>query len=76
MGFCQCEPNVLKLTPPLTVTHEEIRAVCATIGEVLRRPLYRLLVTALGGWMKLAMRRQNHDNSKRSVGATHEPVSH
>jgi acetylornithine/succinyldiaminopimelate/putrescine aminotransferase len=52
VGFCQYEPNVLKITPALTVAPEEIRAVCATITEVLRRPLYRLLATVLGGLIK------------------------
>src|SRR5262249_61479671 len=52
VGFCQYEPNVLKITPALTVTSEEIREVCATITDVLRRPLHRLLATVLGGLIK------------------------
>lgn len=35
-GYCQYEPHVLKLTPPLTITESEVRQVCATIGDVLR----------------------------------------
>jgi acetylornithine/succinyldiaminopimelate/putrescine aminotransferase len=43
VGFCQYEPNVLKITPALTVASEEIRAVCATLVDVLTRPFYRLV---------------------------------
>jgi acetylornithine/succinyldiaminopimelate/putrescine aminotransferase len=49
VGFCQYEPNVLKITPPLTTTPDEIRQVCSTIGEVLRKPFYRLLGSSLAG---------------------------
>lgn len=52
VGFCQYEPNVLKITPPLTVAPAEVRAVCATIGEVLRQPFYRLVATVLGGLLR------------------------
>jgi acetylornithine/succinyldiaminopimelate/putrescine aminotransferase len=52
VGFCQYEPNVLKITPPLTVTAEEVRQVCATLGEVLHRPFYRLLGSAVGGMIR------------------------
>jgi 4-aminobutyrate aminotransferase-like enzyme len=52
VGFCQYEPNVLKITPPLTTTPDEIRQVCSTIGEVLRRPFYRLLGSSLGGVLR------------------------
>jgi acetylornithine/succinyldiaminopimelate/putrescine aminotransferase len=52
VGFCQYEPNVLKITPPLTTTPEEIRQVCSTIGEVLRKPFYRLLGSSLGGVLR------------------------
>ena len=52
IGFCQYEPNVLKITPPLTVKPDEIRQICATIGEVLRRPFIQLLTSAVGGVLK------------------------
>ena len=52
IGFCQYEPNVLKITPPLTVNPDEIREMCATIGEVLRRPFYQLMTSAAGGVLK------------------------
>ena len=51
VGFCQAEPNVLKITPPLTIAPDEIRQMCASIGEMLRRPFYRLLVSVLGGML-------------------------
>src|SRR5262249_12937344 len=71
VGFCQYEPNVLKITPPLTVAPAEVREVCATIVEVLNRPFYRLLAAALGGMIRsigLWRRKHEHDN-----GPAHEP---
>ena len=52
VGFCQYEPNVLKITPPLTVRPSEVRQACATIAEVLNRPFHRLLGTALRGLLR------------------------
>ncbi len=52
VGFCQAEPNVLKITPPLTIDADEIRQMCVTIGEILRRPFYRLLASAVGGFVR------------------------
>jgi acetylornithine/succinyldiaminopimelate/putrescine aminotransferase len=46
VGFCQYEPNVLKLTPPLTITPEEVRATCDALTAVLRKPLWKLLPAA------------------------------
>jgi hypothetical protein len=75
-GFCQYEPNVLKITPPLTATPEEVRALCATLSDVLRRPFYRLLGTAIGGLMRsLGLRRQKHEQ-RSAVVAAHEPGPH
>jgi 4-aminobutyrate aminotransferase-like enzyme len=48
IGFCQYEPHVLKLTPPLSITREEIEQTCGTIVEVLKAPAYELLPPALG----------------------------
>ena len=48
-GFCQYEPNVLKITPPLDASPDEIRQACATIIDVLKRPLPRVLAAVLGG---------------------------
>jgi acetylornithine/succinyldiaminopimelate/putrescine aminotransferase len=47
VGFCQYEPHVLKLTPPLSITPEEVGQVCKTIGSVLREPLFKLLPRTL-----------------------------
>jgi acetylornithine/succinyldiaminopimelate/putrescine aminotransferase len=75
MGFCQYEPNVLKITPPLTTDPAEVREACATIVEVLKRPFYWLLaavfggmVTSLGFW-----RRKQHE---RGIVPAHEPAWH
>jgi acetylornithine/succinyldiaminopimelate/putrescine aminotransferase len=51
-GFCQGEPNVLKITPALTASRDEIRNACATIVDVLGRPLHRVLAAGLGGLIK------------------------
>jgi acetylornithine/succinyldiaminopimelate/putrescine aminotransferase len=51
MGYCQYEPGVLKLTPPLTITTDEIHQVCSTIARVLRRPFVSIW---LAGLVKLA----------------------
>lgn len=47
MGFCQYQPRVLKFTPPLTVTQEEVQAAAGTIGEALRTSTGRLLAIGL-----------------------------
>jgi len=47
VGFCQYEPHVLKLTPPLSITEQEIRSVCDTISRVLRRSFLRLAAMGL-----------------------------
>ncbi len=72
VGFCQYEPNVLKITPPLTVDADEVRKICATIGDVLRRPFYQLLASAFGGLLRsFAPWRFKHDQAEQSA---HEPV--
>lgn len=64
VGFCQYEPNVLKITPPLTINADEIRQLCATIGDVLRRPFYKLLTSAVGGMLKtFGIGRRKHDDA-------------
>jgi acetylornithine/succinyldiaminopimelate/putrescine aminotransferase len=54
VGFCQYEPNILKLTPPLSITEDEVRSVCRTISTVLRQPLIRV---AASGLMQMCFRR-------------------
>ncbi|WP_165074708.1 aminotransferase class III-fold pyridoxal phosphate-dependent enzyme [Paludisphaera rhizosphaerae] len=46
-GFCQYEPNTLKITPPLNVEADEIDRACETIVEVLKRPFARVLLAGL-----------------------------
>jgi acetylornithine/succinyldiaminopimelate/putrescine aminotransferase len=55
-GYCQYEPHVLKLTPPLTITDEEIRRTCETLSAVLKRPTYALLPSLLGVLSKSLVR--------------------
>jgi acetylornithine/succinyldiaminopimelate/putrescine aminotransferase len=52
VGFCQCEPNVLKITPSLTIAPEHVRELCATIIDVLHRSTPRLLAALLGGLLR------------------------
>ena len=52
-GFCQYEPNVLKITPPAQRRAPTRSAqACDTIVDVLRRPLLKVLAAALGGLIK------------------------
>jgi acetylornithine/succinyldiaminopimelate/putrescine aminotransferase len=52
VGYCQYEPHVLKFTPPLSITREEVKWVCETITAVLRRPFYQLLPGLCGALVK------------------------
>jgi acetylornithine/succinyldiaminopimelate/putrescine aminotransferase len=73
IGFCQYEPHVLKITPPLNATESELRQLCATIVEVLRRPFYRLAAGVVGGMVRSVgfWRRKTHEHAHL---AAHEPV--
>lgn len=72
VGYCQYEPNVLKITPPLTITPDHIQHICTVIGEVLRRPFYRLLTGAVGNLVRsYSTRRKRHAFPDQP---THEPV--
>ncbi len=63
-GFCQYEPNVLKITPALTVAEGELRALCATLAEVLKSPFTRVLTAALGGLLwPSGVRRPKHEHA-------------
>jgi acetylornithine/succinyldiaminopimelate/putrescine aminotransferase len=64
-GFCQCEPNVLKITPPLDARPDEIRAACRTIVDVLNAPLPKILAAGLGGLLKPSpiRRKGNHEHA-------------
>ncbi|WP_165253020.1 aminotransferase class III-fold pyridoxal phosphate-dependent enzyme [Paludisphaera soli] len=46
-GFCQYEPETLKITPPLEADTEAIDQACRTLVEVLRRPFPAVLLAGL-----------------------------
>lgn len=48
-GFCQYEPNVLKITPPFDAGPDDVRAACRTIADVVNTPLWKLVAAGLGG---------------------------
>jgi acetylornithine/succinyldiaminopimelate/putrescine aminotransferase len=48
VGYCQYEPHVLKLTPPLSISLEEIHRLCEALTAVLRRRTYKLLPPLVG----------------------------
>jgi 4-aminobutyrate aminotransferase-like enzyme len=58
-GYCQYEPHVLKLTPPLTITPEEVRQLCKTIAAVLHRPLVQTALSALRSLVQTYLRRKS-----------------
>jgi len=81
VGFCQYEPNVLKITPPLNVETQVVRDVCATIVEVIKQPFHRLAAAAAMNLvrLKLSKRRPKHDNdgyiaNPRSPAGPHLPA--
>ncbi|MCA9034772.1 MAG: aminotransferase class III-fold pyridoxal phosphate-dependent enzyme [Planctomycetaceae bacterium] len=53
MGFCQYEPNILKFTPPLSVTPSEIDQISQTIADSLQKSQLQLLATGLGALRRL-----------------------
>ena len=60
VGFCQYEPHVLKITPPLNATDAELRQMCTTVIDVLRRPFLRLAATVAGSMaLSIIPRRHN-----------------
>jgi acetylornithine/succinyldiaminopimelate/putrescine aminotransferase len=86
VGFCQYEPNVLKITPPLTVEAAVVREVSATIVEVIRKPFYRLAAADMVNLIKLKLskrrpRNDNNDGYASSSSSTrphvpaHEPLA-
>jgi acetylornithine/succinyldiaminopimelate/putrescine aminotransferase len=57
VGYCQYEPHVLKLTPPLTITDQEAERMCDTVVDVLNRPALSLLAPLIGFLSKTLVRR-------------------
>jgi 4-aminobutyrate aminotransferase-like enzyme len=55
-GYCQYEPHVLKLTPPLSITDEEAHRLCDTIVDALKLPAVALLPTLIGALSKSIVR--------------------
>jgi acetylornithine/succinyldiaminopimelate/putrescine aminotransferase len=53
VGFCQYEPHILKITPPLSITRPEVHSVCETLIAVLKRPAHRLLPLLLGPLVRM-----------------------
>ncbi len=47
MGFCQFEPNVLKFTPPLSITDSEVKLSCDTITSGVAASAAELLMLGL-----------------------------
>jgi len=72
-GFCQYEANVLKITPPLNVSADEIRRACATIVDVLKRPLGRVLAAGLGALIQSSSGGGKNDEYANST--PREPAS-
>jgi len=67
-GFCQYEPNVLKITPPLNASPDEIRHACSTIVDVLHRPLRKVLAAGLGALITSSSAgRRNHEHGNHSA---------
>jgi 4-aminobutyrate aminotransferase-like enzyme len=48
LSYCQYEPHVLKFTPPLSITRDEVHRICDTLAAVLSRPAYQLLPPLFG----------------------------
>jgi 4-aminobutyrate aminotransferase-like enzyme len=64
-GYCQYEPNVLKLTPSLSITDEEISRLASALKAVLSIAPFRLASSTLAqSWSKLLPRK-----SPRPVGS-------
>ena len=72
-GFCQYEPNVLKITPPLNAGQDELRQACATIVDVLRRPLHTVLAAGFHALIKpsaIGTKSHEHTNAPALEPAT------
>jgi acetylornithine/succinyldiaminopimelate/putrescine aminotransferase len=72
IGYTQYEPGVLKLTPPLTVTDDEIAQICSALRDVLSKPWYRLLGAALAKGMPARVRLPRASVQRKE---RHEPVA-
>jgi len=57
VGFCQYEPHVLKLTPPLSITDTEIDEATRTLADVLTRSLPQVVGGGVLGLLSQAIGR-------------------
>jgi acetylornithine/succinyldiaminopimelate/putrescine aminotransferase len=61
-GFCQYEPNTLKLTPPLNADPDDLERASRALVDVLRRPFPRVLLSGLARLlMPSPIRKANHE---------------
>jgi acetylornithine/succinyldiaminopimelate/putrescine aminotransferase len=78
VGFCQYEPNILKITPPLNSDPQHLRDACRTIAQVLKTPFWRL---AIGVALNLLRPRNlSSANTRRTcngsaLAPSHEPAA-
>jgi len=56
VGYCQYEPHILKVTPPLSITRAEVHSVSETLIAVLQRPLHRLCPSLLRALLSVPSR--------------------
>jgi acetylornithine/succinyldiaminopimelate/putrescine aminotransferase len=73
LGFCQYEPHVLKLTPPLTTTPDEVERLGAALAGTLRKPFWQLLPALCGvlgkSWLRRLRGAGAHGRSKHEHAA-------
>jgi acetylornithine/succinyldiaminopimelate/putrescine aminotransferase len=58
MGFCQYKPYIMKFTPPLSVTDDEIDQIANTLKRVFNRPLPILIANAVKLLISAKIRRK------------------
>lgn len=80
IGFCQYEPNILKITPSLMAEPQEIASACQTIVEVLRRPFAKLVAVAIGSLVRLKLTKNKTNRTRRTqdgsaVARANEPAA-
>ncbi|MFO0908908.1 MAG: aminotransferase class III-fold pyridoxal phosphate-dependent enzyme [Isosphaeraceae bacterium] len=67
-GFCQYEPNTLKITPPLDAREHELDRMCDTMAEVLSRPLLGVLLGGLGSLLRSTLNiRERHEHRNHTT---------
>jgi 4-aminobutyrate aminotransferase-like enzyme len=74
-GFCQYEPHVLKLTPPLSITREEVERMCNTLTDVLRQPPQRLVPALWEALIQVPIKEKLTAYWNRNLEHEHEYVT-